>query len=98
MVLPTVNCLVELTQMPFTVVSLADIEIVNLERVGFNLKNFDMAIVFKVNQPRCVLHACALPPPPPPRSMCCATTTTTPLACMHLLSRRGFVTSSLGAL
>ncbi len=24
-----------------------DIEIVNLERVGFNLKNFDMAIVFK---------------------------------------------------
>lgn len=48
MVLPTVNCLVELTQMPFTVVSLADIEIVNLERVGFNLKNFDMAIVFKV--------------------------------------------------
>lgn len=48
MVLPTVNCLVELTQMPFCVVSLSDIEIVNLERVGFNLKNFDMAIVFKV--------------------------------------------------
>jgi hypothetical protein len=48
MVLPTVNCLLELTQMPFTVVSLSDIEIVNLERVGFNLKNFDMAIVFKV--------------------------------------------------
>lgn len=50
MVLPTVNCLVELTQMPFTVVSLGDIEIVNLERVGFNLKNFDMAIVFKVQR------------------------------------------------
>jgi hypothetical protein len=48
LVLPTVNCLVELTQMPFTVVSLGDIEIINLERVGFNLKNFDMAIVFKV--------------------------------------------------
>ena len=47
LVLPTVNCLVELTEMPFTVVSLSDIEIVNLERVGFNLKNFDMAIVFK---------------------------------------------------
>jgi nucleosome binding factor SPN SPT16 subunit len=29
-------------------VSLEDIEVVNLERVGFNLKNFDMAIVFKV--------------------------------------------------
>ena len=46
-VMPTVNCLVELTEMPFCVLSLADIEIVNLERVGFNLKNFDMAIVFK---------------------------------------------------
>ena len=45
--MPTVNCLVELTEMPFCVLSLADIEIVNLERVGFNLKNFDMAIVFK---------------------------------------------------
>lgn len=45
--MPSVNCLVELTEMPFTVISLADIEIVNLERVGFNLKNFDMAIVFK---------------------------------------------------
>lgn len=46
---PTVNCLVELTEMPFTVVSLEDIEVINLERVGFNLKNFDMAIVFKVH-------------------------------------------------
>eukprot|EP00983_Pelagomonas_calceolata_P103489 1158918-Pelagomonas_calceolata.AAC.6 len=46
-ILPTVNCLVELTEMPFTVVSLTDVEVINLERVGFNLKNFDMAIVFK---------------------------------------------------
>lgn len=45
--MPSVNCLVELTEMPFSVITLADIEIVNLERVGFNLKNFDMAIVFK---------------------------------------------------
>ncbi|GMH36216.1 hypothetical protein BSKO_04084 [Bryopsis sp. KO-2023] len=45
--MPTMNCLVELVEMPFTVVALEDIEIVNLERVGFNLKNFDMAIVFK---------------------------------------------------
>lgn len=44
---PTVNCLIELTEMPFTVIALEEIEIVNLERVGFNLKNFDMAIVFK---------------------------------------------------
>jgi hypothetical protein len=53
LVLPTVNCLVELTQMPFTVVALGDIEIINLERVGFNLKNFDMAIVFKVGGGDC---------------------------------------------
>lgn len=32
---PTVNCLVELTEMPFTVITLADIIVVNLERVGF---------------------------------------------------------------
>ena len=47
--MPTVNCLVELIESPFTVIALEDIEIVNLERVGFNLKNFDMVIVFKVS-------------------------------------------------
>ena len=31
--MPTVNCLIELTEMPFTVISIADIELVNLERV-----------------------------------------------------------------
>lgn len=46
-VLPTVHCLVELIETPFFVISLKDIEVVNLERVGFGLKNFDMAIVFK---------------------------------------------------
>lgn len=46
--MPTVNCLVELVEMPFTVIALEDIEIVNLERVGFNLRNFDLAIIFKV--------------------------------------------------
>lgn len=44
---------VELTEMPFVVVPLEDIEIINLERVGFNLKNFDMAIVFKVGRGVC---------------------------------------------
>lgn len=50
-VMPTVNCLVELIEMPFTVVTLADINVVNLERVGFGLRNFDMAIVPKVGHP-----------------------------------------------
>eukprot|EP00898_Chlorokybus_atmophyticus_P001471 jgi/Chlat1/2324/Chrsp17S02801 len=45
--IPTVNCLVELIEQPFLVITLNEIEVVNLERVGFGLKNFDMAIVFK---------------------------------------------------
>ncbi|XP_050382933.1 FACT complex subunit SPT16-like [Argentina anserina] len=46
-IVPTTNCLVELIENPFLVVTLAEIEIVNLERVGLGQKNFDMAIVFK---------------------------------------------------
>lgn len=47
MVQPTTDCLVQLTEPPFMVVTLTDIEIVHLERVQFGLKNFDMVIVFK---------------------------------------------------
>ncbi|CAD6343072.1 unnamed protein product [Miscanthus lutarioriparius] len=46
-IIPASTCLVELIETPFLVVSLSEIEIVNLERVGFGTKNFDMAIVFK---------------------------------------------------
>ncbi|KAF3327038.1 FACT complex subunit SPT16-like protein [Carex littledalei] len=46
-IIPTSTCLVELVENPFLVVTLGEIEIVNLERVGFGQKNFDMAIVFK---------------------------------------------------
>jgi Histone chaperone Rttp106-like len=42
---------VELIEMPFTVITCADVLLVNLERVGFNLRNFDMTIVFKVCTP-----------------------------------------------
>ena len=45
--MPTTNCLVELVEPPFSVTTLNEIEVVNFERVGFNLKNFDMAIIFK---------------------------------------------------
>ena len=45
--MPTTNCLVELVEPPFLVTTLNEIEVVNFERVGFNLKNFDMAIIFK---------------------------------------------------
>ncbi|XP_052192943.1 FACT complex subunit SPT16-like [Diospyros lotus] len=46
-IVPTSTCLVELIETPFLVVTLSEIEIVNLERVGLGQKNFDMAIVFK---------------------------------------------------
>jgi len=46
-IVPTSSCLVELIENPFLVVTLSEIEIVNLERVGLGQKNFDMAIVLK---------------------------------------------------
>ncbi|XP_065867180.1 FACT complex subunit SPT16-like [Euphorbia lathyris] len=46
-IVPTSSCLVELIETPFLVVTLGEIEIVNLERVGLGQKNFDMTIVFK---------------------------------------------------
>lgn len=44
---PTSDCLVQLTEPPFSVITLDDIETVHLERVQFGLKNFDMVFVFK---------------------------------------------------
>ncbi|KAJ4717345.1 FACT complex subunit SPT16 [Melia azedarach] len=46
-IVPTSSCLVELVETPFLVVTLSEIEIVNLERVGLGQKNFDMTVVFK---------------------------------------------------
>lgn len=42
---PTTDCLVHLSDMPFFVVTLSEIECVHLERVSFGLKNFDMVII-----------------------------------------------------
>jgi len=44
---PTTDCLIQITEPPFLVLSLAEIEIVHLERVQYGLKNFDMVVVFK---------------------------------------------------
>lgn len=44
---PTTECLIQITEPPFMVVTLDDIEIAHLERVQFGLKNFDMVFVFK---------------------------------------------------
>lgn len=44
---PTTDCIVQLTEAPFLVVTMAEVEIVYLERVMFGLKNFDVVFVFK---------------------------------------------------
>ncbi|KAI7860506.1 FACT complex subunit-domain-containing protein [Circinella umbellata] len=44
---PTTDCLVHLSDPPFMVVTINEIEIAHLERVQFGLKNFDMVFVFK---------------------------------------------------
>ena len=61
-VMPTVNCLVELVESPATVIAMPAVAIVNLERVGFNLRNFDMVVVYKV----CHVSACLSV-----RAVCC---------------------------
>jgi len=42
---PTVHCLVNITEQPFFVLTLADVEIAYFERVQFSLKNFDLVFV-----------------------------------------------------
>ncbi|KAI9199412.1 FACT complex subunit-domain-containing protein [Polychytrium aggregatum] len=44
---PTTDCVVHLTNPPFTVVTIEEVEIAHLERVQFGLKNFDLVFVFK---------------------------------------------------
>jgi nucleosome binding factor SPN SPT16 subunit len=44
---PTTDCLVQLTEPPFTVITLDEIETAHLERVQFGLKNFDLVFVYK---------------------------------------------------
>ncbi|KAH6655439.1 FACT complex subunit-domain-containing protein [Truncatella angustata] len=44
---PTTDCLIQVTEPPFLVVTLEDIEVAHLERVQFGLKNFDLVFVFK---------------------------------------------------
>lgn len=45
LLLPTTNCLVHLSEFPFTVITLSEIEVVHLERVQFGLRNFDMVFI-----------------------------------------------------
>lgn len=45
--MPTTDCLVHLSDPPFLVITLEDIEIAHLERVQYGLRNFDLVIVYK---------------------------------------------------
>ncbi|PNY28236.1 FACT complex subunit SPT16 [Tolypocladium capitatum] len=44
---PTTDCLIQVVEPPFMVLTIDDIEVAHLERVQFGLKNFDMVFVFK---------------------------------------------------
>ena len=44
---PTTHCLVNLTEMPFFVISLSDIDHAHFERITYATKNFDLVLIFK---------------------------------------------------
>ena len=44
---PTKNCIISLSEVPFFVISINEIDIIYFERVSQSLKNFDMAFIFK---------------------------------------------------
>ena len=44
---PTVKCIVNLTETPFFLIDLSEVEHVHFERVMFSTKNFDMTFIFK---------------------------------------------------
>ena len=47
LILPTTNCVVQLTEWPPFVIVLDEVELVHFERVHFQLKNFDMVFIMK---------------------------------------------------
>ncbi|PWN53991.1 putative SPT16-general chromatin factor [Violaceomyces palustris] len=57
---PTTDCLVHLTDPPFLVITLSDVEIVHLERVQFGLQSFDMVFVFS-DFSRQPMHVSSIP-------------------------------------
>ncbi|PWY99374.1 putative SPT16-general chromatin factor [Testicularia cyperi] len=57
---PTTDCLVHLTDPPFLVITLTDVEIVHLERVQFGLQSFDMVFVFS-DFSRAPMHVTSIP-------------------------------------
>ncbi len=58
--IPTRDCLVQLVDLPFLVITLEEVEIAHLERVQFGLKNFDLVFVFK-DLNKSVVHVSTIP-------------------------------------
>ena len=58
--IPTRDCLVQLVDPPFLVITLDEIEIAYFERVQFGLKNFDLVLVFK-DFNKAVVHINTIP-------------------------------------
>lgn len=44
---PTQNCLIAISEFPFFVLDLDDIEVMHFERMFYGMKNFDLAIIYK---------------------------------------------------
>lgn len=57
---PTVHCLVNLTEKPFFIMDLDEVEIANFERIQYGLKNFDLNFVFK-DYDKAVIRISAIP-------------------------------------
>ncbi|KAL7416408.1 FACT complex subunit-domain-containing protein [Mrakia frigida] len=57
---PTTDCLVHLTDMPFTVITLNEVEVCHFERVQHGLKQFDLVFVFS-DFSRSPLHVNSIP-------------------------------------
>lgn len=57
---PTTECLVYLSEPPYTIVTLEDVEIAYLERVMFGLKNFDLVFIFR-DHTKAPVHITSIP-------------------------------------
>lgn len=44
---PTIHCLVNLTDTPFFIMSLDEVELAHFERVQYSLRNFDLSFIYK---------------------------------------------------
>ena len=44
---PTVHCLINLTETPFFVLPLEEVEVAHFERIQFGLKNFDLCFIYR---------------------------------------------------